>query len=191
MNADGTQGDPMPKPDRRKREVDEKREGLRHVGYELKMCAVAPLLWAEAPDQGRRNAAIECSIMHARALVEMLLRKEAAAPGPDDMLRSDYCAEEFAAPSSASGYLNGLWQRMNRRMSHLSWERTESDVSWDLPRIARECVSVVEAWAAHVTTEEPDLAGAMDQHLAESRKYIQASSDGAEGPTAPMPSTAI
>lgn len=177
---------------------------LTHVGYEVWMCA-----WAASQIRSevryppemvnpRMNAMLEVQLIHARSLIELLLRPIDARPGDDDLLRTDFdppmCTPWTPGPSDAMGRLTGgHWRDLQSYVAHLSWQRRVRPRSWKYVSIGMDIVAVAESWARHLHGVDPSLSAELEPYLTQARRLLGAPSNargvtstGSWGPTGPV-----
>ena len=99
----------------------------------------------------RANALLEAPLLHARSLIEFLIRP-AREQGADDMLRTDFADDWKPTPNASVGRLSGLWPGLNRYLRNLSWERLEPK-GWDASEISTGVLAVARAWAELVAAQ--------------------------------------
>lgn len=169
-----------PGPENRARRSDaEITEMLRHIGSELYMCVACAVEYrdarARACDDGAlfndglavaSDAMLEASLLHARSLVDFLVRDPARTPAKDDTLRSDFIDGDWlsgATPSlkrAAERCGSSHWPLINKHLAHLSWERISDKrrKDPDLTAIARDVLALADAWSMLVLEELGDPA---------------------------------
>jgi hypothetical protein len=163
-------------PTRPVRSDDEKCEALRHVGYELLQCVECGARlqrWEEMamaqPDGDAPvvfNALLEAHLLHARSVIEFLVRPIPRQPGQRDLLRTDLlpsgCYDWVPAPAQSVTRLNGHWRDLNGHLSHLSWDRVEDDRRWNYSAVASDVLAVVQAWTDWLSQQ---VSGVVTQPL--------------------------
>lgn len=177
---------------------------LSHVGYEVFACceyaAALPDAHAKAAADPKDkvaglsyNAFLEGQLLHARNIIDFLLRKPRAIPGRQDLLRTDFGDDWTPTPSGAVGRLNQHYEHINRHLSHLSWDRIDGTREWKYRRISQDVLAVTRAWNQHLATIDRDLyealahwllwAGqALDGMVATGPVVTKTSSSGPTGP---------
>lgn len=154
----------MPKDDR---SPDELRTALgEHIGYELGMCMAAFEMLSHhslGSDPVRHNALLEAGIVHARALVEFFTRKGHA----NDILREQFAPGWTPTPPDAVDHFDAaLWDRMNREVGHLSWDRVDKPKrDWPAEQIARDIIAIAKSWNSHLGLTSPDFAAEFTPHV--------------------------
>lgn len=129
-------------------------QAMAHIAYEVEMCAVSGVRMLTVEDWHERNAYLECTLLHARALEEFLV----LTPGrrrPDDMLRTDFAPEWTPHPSEAVARLKARRDTVNKHLAHLTWARVadREPQEWSI-EIANDAVAVARAWVEHVTAAD-------------------------------------
>lgn len=140
------------------------KAAVEHIGYELDMCMAAFAMQANlggAPSH-ELNVVLEAQIVHARALIEFLLRDGRTS----DMRRDQFAAGWTPSPEDAVTRLEAIWEPANRRVGHLSWVRVdEPRVSWLVVRIAQDVLAVAKSWNDYVGLTSPELSAEFDPHV--------------------------
>jgi len=144
------------------RSWDEQRDALTHVGYEILMCSGSARSFVDPTHSGVvENALIESVLVHARQLIDFLIRELPQKPRLDEILRTDFASEWMPQPADAVGRLNGKEFRdlLNKHLAHLTWARVGPEPpEWYYGQIAEDINSVAEEWAKHLRQVDPELA---------------------------------
>jgi len=133
---------------------------LGHVGREILRCVECAVLLDDAQARAETNpdgdapviadALLEAHLLHARNLIEVLVRKLPRSPGAQDTLRTDFLpsgVEDWTpSPPAAVARLHGHWRVLNRHLSHVSWDRISDDEEWTHALIAQDILDVATAW---------------------------------------------
>lgn len=144
------------------------QRAMSHIAYEVEMCALSGLRMVVATDQHARNAYLECTLMHARALEEFLVLTP-RSPRPDDMRRTQFAREWNPHPTHAVARLGSRRETVNKYLAHLTWTRVDDTEppEWPFIEIADDAVAIARAWVLHVTADEgnhledPDIKALM------------------------------
>jgi hypothetical protein len=148
------------------RSIDEQVQALQDLGFELRMMAHAFVLLRQARDSDddpmAENAFIDSSHLHARVLIDFLVR-----PGrPSDVRRTDFAPEWDPEPSEAVKRLNTNNRLLHKYLAHLTWERVSKDApGWDYPDIVFDVIDVAEAWFKHLSSANQFLGTVFHPHL--------------------------
>jgi hypothetical protein len=128
---------------------------MSHIAYEVEMCALSGMRMVIATDQHARNAYLECTLLHARALEEFLVLAP-RSPRPDDMRRTEFAREWNPHPSHAVARLGSRRITVNKNLAHLTWTRVDDPEppEWPFIEIADDTVAIARAWVPHVTADE-------------------------------------
>lgn len=160
--------------------------GLQRLGYELEMAVgsrcrydEAKLAETKAQDEGRShdrdrhreeaNAFLESLLLHTRNLIDFFLW---AKPWPDDLHRMHYhpAKDWNPAPQDAARNLQALRDPLHKRLAHLTWAEHDS---WDHATIARDLVSLAEAWHhALSATADPALSDVLHGSLQNCKRRL-------------------
>lgn len=130
-------------------------QAMSHIAYEVEMCARSGVRMLVVDDLHARNAYLECTLLHARALEEFLVfpldRRRS-----DDMLRTQFASEWKPRPRGAVARLEARRDTVNKHLAHLTWARVDDQEppEWPFIEIADDAVAVARAWVEHVTLDE-------------------------------------
>lgn len=130
------------------------------------------------------NALVEGQLLHARNIIEFLLRRPRGTPGKQDLLRTDFGKDWTPSPTGATARLNQHYEHINRHLSHLSWERIDGAKKWKYKTISDDVLAVARAWNQHLATIDRDYYEALSHWLLWAGEAL----DGM-GPTGPLIST--
>jgi hypothetical protein len=129
---------------------------MAHIAYEVEMCAVSGVRMLAVKDWHARNAYLECTLLHARALEEFLVLPVARRRWPKDMIRTEFAPEWVPRPSEAVARLEARRDIVNKHLAHLTWARVDypEPPEWRFIEITDDVVAVARAWVEHVTADE-------------------------------------
>jgi hypothetical protein len=175
-------GNPVSQSPRPSRSAEELAEMMRHIGYEVLSCAMCTRLLRvypvteSAPLEDPRttvyNALLEAQLIHARNVIELLVRPLPPQPGHDDLLRTDFGPDWTPTPpaSGAHARLSQAWEPINKHLAHLSWTRAKSGKAWRTDHLGTDTLTVARAWNEHVAVSAPVLASALRPYLVWAQK---------------------
>jgi hypothetical protein len=137
----------------RQRPDSELQAAVMHIAYELDQMVDAAVRITRAEDSPTQNALLESTLLHARALIELLL-----GTGKPNDIRAGDIAPGWPLPTGAAR--TALKQRklaIDRHLSHLTWTRVDDGKAvWPYPHLVREVVDHLRGFVAAVSAaQEP------------------------------------
>ncbi len=128
----------------------------RDLRYEWDMARTSALLLHRAAEDRNQllvNVFLEDFLLHARNLRDFF----APSARPDDVLACDFLG---STPRLALPHLRSteIRNRLNRRISHLSFTRPRFRAGWNVPRLLREIDAAMIFFVARLRMAHPTIA---------------------------------
>ncbi|MBI2836681.1 MAG: hypothetical protein HYX75_00060 [Acidobacteria bacterium] len=138
---------------RKQRTAQELAGALKDLAYEIRMfLETAEMLAILKEGTVGHDAVLESFLVHARNLI--LFFYETERTHPDDIIVSDY--PNSSRPKLSEGDQLEEWRgRINKRLSHLSYDRLKASKEWSVRQIVTKLRPAIEDFNQKFTT--PDL----------------------------------
>jgi len=140
-----------------KRSDEDLVKAAGHIAYEMQQMVEAELLLDDERSAILTNALLESELLHARGLIELLLRRSKK----EDIKADDFCTG-WQLPKKAKKNLGRIKKAIDQHLAHLTWARVDDGKQeWPYPSVVEGMRDLTEAVKVGHPESGTMLAGAL------------------------------